>query len=78
MPSKIPSLITDIVFAAWFILVAVSYFGPYLGLPIPAERTAQGYAALLVVSLITLALRLVRRTENAPAASVIAGKEGAS
>lgn len=78
MPSKILLPLTDIVFAAWFLLVAVSYFGPYLGIGIPAELTARGYAVLLIVSLVTLALRLVRRAEKSSPAPVIAGKGGAS
>ena len=75
MPSKILPLITDIAFAAWFLLVAMSYFGPYLGFNVPAELTARGYAVLLVIALITLALQLVRRAGKTPA---IAGKGGAS
>jgi hypothetical protein len=77
MPNKILPLLTDVVFAAWFVLVAVSFFGPYLGLVVPAELTARGYAVLLVIALVTLALRLVRRAGKAPTASVIAGKGGA-
>ncbi len=77
MPNKILPLITDILFATWIILVAVSFFGPYLGYAVPAELTARGYAVLLVISLVTLALRLVRREGIAPTASVIAEKGGA-
>lgn len=54
------SLGRDILLCAWIALVAVSFWGPYLGLALPANILNALYAVFLVVVIAAVALRLVK------------------
>ena len=56
------SLAGDIVISLWFVLAAVAFWGPYLGLGLSAGLLNALYAVFLLVSLASLALRLLRQT----------------
>lgn len=45
--------------AAWFVVAGVAFFAPYLGWPVPMAATTAVYAAFLIGSIVTVALRLL-------------------
>jgi hypothetical protein len=53
------SRLSDLTLCAWFLLVAVGFWGPYLGIPLPSNIANALYAAFLLVAVLTLALRVV-------------------
>jgi hypothetical protein len=57
---------------AWFLLVAVAFWGPYLGMPLPANIADALYAAFLLVAVLALALRVVGRGKQRPEPPVTA------
>jgi hypothetical protein len=67
------SRLADVALGAWFLLVAVSFWGPYLGMPLPANVADALYAAFLIVAVLALALRIVGRSQRRPEPPVIAG-----
>ncbi|GAB4458082.1 MAG: hypothetical protein OHK0029_18800 [Armatimonadaceae bacterium] len=58
------NLAADIAFAVWLALVAAAFWGPFVGLPVPADLGSRVYALFLVAALAVLALTAVRRKEN--------------
>lgn len=51
--------LSDLTLCVWFIVVAVSFFGPYLGILGVPDLTAV-YGAFLLLTVAALALRLLR------------------
>lgn len=49
----------DLLIIAWFILIAVSFFGAYLGIALPGSVLQATYSTFLIVSLSGLVLYLL-------------------
>jgi|GEM_PF-3836529 hypothetical protein len=54
----------DILFCSWLLLTAATFWGPFVGLPVPVEIGERGYVVLLVVSLLAATLATVRRNQK--------------
>ena len=64
-PARPKTAAASLALTFWFALVALAFWGPYLGLPLrPAVATAL-YAVFLLIFAASGALRLVRRLEEA-------------
>ena len=50
----------DVLLGIWFLLVAVAFWGPYLGINLSGPLSAV-YALVLVGAIATIALRVMRR-----------------
>jgi hypothetical protein len=64
--------LADLALCAWFLLVAVGFWGPYLGIPLPPNTANALYAAFLLVAVLTSALRVVGKQQQRPEPPVIA------
>jgi uncharacterized RDD family membrane protein YckC len=47
----------DFLLGIWFLLVALAFWGPYLGVPLPPNIGTALYALMLIVVIASLALR---------------------
>jgi apolipoprotein N-acyltransferase len=58
--------IGDLLLGIWFLLVALAFWGPYLGIPFPSNMGTALYALMLLAAIAGLALRVVggRNTQN--------------
>ena len=64
---KAESPMMGVLLCGWFALVAVAFWAPYLGFVLPIGLLNALYAVFLLVSLATLALRLLRQgPESSP------------
>jgi hypothetical protein len=63
--------LADVVLCAWFLLVAVGFWEPYLGVALPPSLANALYATFLLVAVLALALRVVGKRQPQPPAVVI-------
>ena len=62
--------LTDLLLCAWFLLVAVGFWSPYIGVSLPPSLANALYAAFLLVAVLALALRVVGKRQPQQAAVV--------
>jgi len=60
------SRFADLLLCVWFLLVAVSFWGPYMGVSFPPNLANALYAAFLLVAVLVLALRVVGKRQPQP------------
>lgn len=56
---------TDAALCVWFVLCAVAFWGPYVGLSLPFNILTALYAVFLLGFIATAALRVLRSREQA-------------
>jgi hypothetical protein len=55
--------LADLLLCAWFLLVAVGFWSPYIGVSLPPNLANALYAAFLLVAVLALALRVVAKRQ---------------